>query len=197
MAVIQISKIQIRRGLQENLPQLASAEMGWSVDQRKLYIGNGTLAEGAPSVGMTEILTSQSIYSELALIQSLEGNIANLSANVSSLSSQVTELESVSTVYSIIFLNNIATPQSTSITSSSLASMIIDYTIVRGITSRAGTIKVTNLGGGATTEDDYVETSSTGVNISFENNNGVINLAYTTTNTGSNATFNYYIKSFI
>jgi hypothetical protein len=58
MAVIQISKIQVRRGLQENLPQLASGEFGWSIDQRRLYIGNGTLSEGAPAVGNTEILTS-------------------------------------------------------------------------------------------------------------------------------------------
>ncbi len=60
MAVIQISKIQVRRGLQENLPQLASGEMGWSVDERRLYIGNGTLSEGAPLIGNTEILTANS-----------------------------------------------------------------------------------------------------------------------------------------
>lgn len=60
MAVIQISKIQVRRGLQENLPQLASGEMGWSIDSRKLYIGNGTLVEGAPEIGNTEILTANS-----------------------------------------------------------------------------------------------------------------------------------------
>jgi hypothetical protein len=58
MAVIQISKIQVRRGLQENLPQLASGEMGWSVDSGNLYIGNGTVAEGAPLPGVTQILTS-------------------------------------------------------------------------------------------------------------------------------------------
>jgi hypothetical protein len=60
MAVIQISKIQVRRGLQENLPQLASGEMGWSVDERRLWIGNGTLSEGAPLIGNTEILTANS-----------------------------------------------------------------------------------------------------------------------------------------
>ena len=57
MAVIQISKIQVRRGYQENLPQLGSGEFGWSIDQRRLYIGNGTLTEGAPELGNTEILT--------------------------------------------------------------------------------------------------------------------------------------------
>ena len=60
MAVIQISKIQVRRGLQENLPQLGSGELGWSIDERRLWIGNGTLAEGAPELGNTEIVTVNS-----------------------------------------------------------------------------------------------------------------------------------------
>jgi hypothetical protein len=57
MAVIQISRIQHRRGLEQDFPQLASAELGWSVDTRRLFIGNGTLPEGAPTEGVTEILT--------------------------------------------------------------------------------------------------------------------------------------------
>lgn len=60
MAIVQISQIQLRRGLQQDLPQLASAEMGWSVDTRRLFIGNGTLAEGAPTEGLTEVLTEHS-----------------------------------------------------------------------------------------------------------------------------------------
>lgn len=58
MAVTQISKIQVRRGRQENLPQLAAGELGWAIDTQQLYIGNGTFAEGAPSEGNTEILTA-------------------------------------------------------------------------------------------------------------------------------------------
>lgn len=57
MAIVQISQITNRKGLQENLPQLAGAELGWSTDSRRLFIGNGTLADGAPVVGNTEILT--------------------------------------------------------------------------------------------------------------------------------------------
>lgn len=60
MAIIQISKIQHRRGLSTDLPQLASAELGWSIDTRQLYIGNGTIEEGAPTLGNTEILTEYS-----------------------------------------------------------------------------------------------------------------------------------------
>ena len=60
MAVVQISRIQHRKGLQQDLPQLASAEFGWAIDTRRLYIGNGTIGEGAPVQGVTEILTQYS-----------------------------------------------------------------------------------------------------------------------------------------
>lgn len=65
MAITQISQVQVRRGLNEDLPQLASGELGWSLDTRQLYIGNGTLVEGAPSEGLTEILTQ---YSDLLTV---------------------------------------------------------------------------------------------------------------------------------
>jgi hypothetical protein len=58
VAIVQISRITARKGLTEDLPQpLASAELGWAVDDRRLFIGNGTLEEGAPIVGNTEVLT--------------------------------------------------------------------------------------------------------------------------------------------
>jgi hypothetical protein len=57
VAIVQISQITNRKGLQADLPQLAGAELGWSIDERRLFIGNGTLQEGAPVIGNTEILT--------------------------------------------------------------------------------------------------------------------------------------------
>lgn len=74
MAVTQISRIQHRRGLEQDLPQLASAELGWSIDTRQLYIGNGTLAEGAPIVGVTRILTE---YDFTDLASNLSLGISN------------------------------------------------------------------------------------------------------------------------
>ena len=65
MAIVQISRITNRKGLQENLPQLAGAEFGYCVDTRRLFIGNGTLQEGAPTVGNTEILTEYSDLTDL------------------------------------------------------------------------------------------------------------------------------------
>lgn len=67
MAVVQISKIQIRRGLKSiGVPQLSSAELAWAVDTQELYIGNGSVAEGAPYVGNTKVLTENDNIIELA-----------------------------------------------------------------------------------------------------------------------------------
>ena len=60
MAVVQISKIQLRRGKKNTgtgLPQLASGELAWAIDTQELFVGNGSVAEGAPYVGRTKILT--------------------------------------------------------------------------------------------------------------------------------------------
>ena len=47
------------------MPQLSGGELGWAVDTQQLYIGNGSVAEGAPYVGNTEILTAGSNIFEL------------------------------------------------------------------------------------------------------------------------------------
>jgi|TARA_B100001094_G_scaffold331865_1_gene401686 hypothetical protein len=69
VAVVQISKIQIRRGKKNSdsgVPQLSSAELAWAVDTQELFIGNGSVAEGAPQVGNTKILTNNDNILELA-----------------------------------------------------------------------------------------------------------------------------------
>jgi len=77
MAIVQISRITNRKGLDTDLPQpLAGAELGWATDQRKLYIGNGELAEGAPVVGNTEILTQFSDILAVATAYTYQGTAA-------------------------------------------------------------------------------------------------------------------------
>ena len=69
MAIVQISRIQNRRGRELTsigIPQLASGEIGWAIDTQKMYIGNGAVSEGAPAVGNTEILTEHSNIFSLA-----------------------------------------------------------------------------------------------------------------------------------
>ena len=65
MAITQKSRIKIRSGLLDDLPQLATGELGWAIDARKLYIGNGLTEEGAPSLGNSEVLTEHSPLSFL------------------------------------------------------------------------------------------------------------------------------------
>lgn len=54
MAILQISRIQHRRGLRADLPNpLNEAELGWANDTRELFIGNGPLF-----TGNTQIITN-------------------------------------------------------------------------------------------------------------------------------------------
>ncbi len=77
MAVLQISKIQIRRGTAgggTGIPQLASGELAWALDTQELWIGNGSVSEGAPAVGNTKIITSNDFTTG--------GNVLNLISHI-------------------------------------------------------------------------------------------------------------------
>ena len=78
MAILEIAKIQVRRG-EENvtgIPQLDPGEFGWAQDTEHLYIGK-RISEGATSDDNTRILTEQdksSIVDELGgVLRSLLG----------------------------------------------------------------------------------------------------------------------------
>jgi hypothetical protein len=83
MAVVQISKIQVRRGKksQTNIPQLAGGELGWAVDSQQLYIGNGSVGEGAPFVGNTEVLTERSNIFDLLGAYTYKGYLLDNAGN--------------------------------------------------------------------------------------------------------------------
>ena len=76
MAIVSISKIQIRRGRANSgtgLPQLSSGEMAWAIDTKELFIGNGAVSEGAPFVGNTRILTEADVESMSSATAGLAG----------------------------------------------------------------------------------------------------------------------------
>ena len=99
MAVVQISKIQVRRGKKNSdsgVPQLSSAEFAWAVDSQELFIGNGSVAEGAPYVGNTKILTEHDNLLELASSYQYAGTNPAISYSVPrSLQSKLDEYVSV------------------------------------------------------------------------------------------------------
>ena len=71
MAVIEIAKIQVRRGqeLQTGIPQLDPGELGWAEDTQRLYIGK-RIIEGANSDENTRILTEPDLDNIFNLIGS-------------------------------------------------------------------------------------------------------------------------------
>ena len=187
MAVIQISRIQHRRGLESDLPNLASAELGWSVDTRKLYIGNGTIEEGAPSLGKTEILTQYSILdfesSYTANILALQSNVVLINSNIVSLTNRVTTLEAGSLSYVSQSLSAGASNNRIATITSNNA--VIDYTLSQGSTVRTGSITVSNSNSIVSFNEDYTETDITDIVFSMNANVTTANLNYTSTNSGN------------
>ena len=88
MGIVQNSKIQVRSGLQQNLPLLACGEIGWAIDSQRLFIGNGNVSAGAPYAGNTEIITVASAPNNPSYIpvaggfqQAPDGNITTFTTN--------------------------------------------------------------------------------------------------------------------
>lgn len=99
MAVIQISKIQHRRGRKNSdvgIPQLSAAEFAWAIDTQELFIGNGSVADGAPYVGNTKVLTEHDNILDLASSYRYAENDAGISLSTPrSLQSKLDEYVSV------------------------------------------------------------------------------------------------------
>jgi hypothetical protein len=97
MAVVQISRIQVRRGRKNSsggVPQLSSGELAWAVDTQELYIGNGSVAEGAPEVANTKILTEHDNILELASSYRFGNDDLTIQDSVSrSLQSKIDEIQ--------------------------------------------------------------------------------------------------------
>ena len=86
MAVVSISRIQIRRGRKNQgsgLPQLASGELGWAVDAQELWIGNGAVSEGSPYVGNTKLLSEHENLFEFAKTYSYKSTSSNYQTGAS------------------------------------------------------------------------------------------------------------------
>ena len=160
------------------------------MDTQRLFIGKGTLAEGAPVTGVTEVLTEYSIGLINIGIVALEANVANLAANVATLTSIVGNLSPKT----VALLNN-TTANIGAIAIWSANSQIINYNITRNTAIRIGSIKVTNLAGNVIYDDDYSETTNTGVTLSFSANANAVVMGYTTTNTGDSGNLTYVYQN--
>jgi len=166
VAIVQISRITNRKGLQENLPQLAGAELGWSIDSRRLFIGNGTLQEGAPVIGNTEVLTEFSEVIPPPVVIELLNNQA---------SPQVIFTEDVNTTKAFSF-----------------AYTIVRGTRYRTgtVAVAAGSVD-----GPLSFTDSFVENAVTGITLAVTQIDATINVTYTSTPTGISGTMSYVITN--
>lgn len=156
-SVVQISKIQVRRGLDQDLPALDSGEFGWSLDTQKLYIGNGTLAEGAPQTGVTEILTADSTVAfsdRLVLVENAVGTTKTTSLLAAS---------------------------SGTITSFTANNAVVTYTLSQSTKQRTGVIKLARYTSTTRYDDEYDETGATNLVFAVSANSTHSSLTYTTT----------------
>jgi hypothetical protein len=159
MSIVQISQIKHRRGTNENLPQLASAELGWSVDTQQLYIGNGTLEEGAPEVGNTEILT---------VLSAERGDIPGVAVT----NSQTLPDNSTGTI------TNAAYPLT-------IPGVVVNYVINRNNSIRTGYMRLSHFTSNIAYDEEYTETTDIGVSLSVSQvANTYAVVSYTTSSTG-------------
>jgi hypothetical protein len=195
MAVLEVAKIQVRSGLYEDLPALDTGEFGWCVDTQQLFIGKGTLAEGAPETGVTEILTGYTTASIINSINGLNANVANITASVSAITNQIGNLVPVS----FTLANNQSTLANiTAVAIEAYGARDLNYRIVMNAQVRSGSISVVQTQGNLITfSDDYVESGDTGVELYFTGNaiTKTAVLGYKST-AGTVGNLTYYLQSF-
>jgi len=182
VAIVQVSRITNRKGLAENVPQLAGAELGWAIDERRLFIGNGTLQEGAPVIGNTEVLTEYSDVFSGRTQFSFGDYIVNAGTSAT-------------------LANNATTETVFTIDANAIPAFEVKYMIRRGVYTRTGTYIVVGstdgTGGTLTTSDaDAVQNGSTGVTFTVTESASTITFAYSSTNTGVTGTLYYSISYF-
>jgi hypothetical protein len=181
VAIVQVSRITNRKGLTENVPQLAGAEFGWAIDQRRLFIGNGTLQEGAPVIGNTEVLTEYSDVFAGRTQFSFGDYIVNAGTTAT--------------------IANNTTATFFTIDANAIPAFEVKYMIRRGVYTRTGTYIIVGstdgTGGSLTTTDaNPVQNGSTGVTFNVSESASTISFGYTSTNTGVTGTLYYSISYF-
>jgi hypothetical protein len=166
MAIVQISQVKHRRGLQEDLPQLASAELGWSIDTRRLFIGNGGLDEGAPETGNTEILTEYSnIPGVTSYTQTLDDNTANVA------------------VANMVF-------------DSTEPGVMLDYRIDRAGNVRVGSLRISQLFTNLGWDEEYTETNNIGITFNvYTISSTYAQVTATTSSTGVDANLTFTVNT--
>ena len=176
MAITQISKIQIRRGLAQDLPNLSSGEMAWSTDTQELWIGNGSdTGEHSPNPGGKTLIYTTPVVANLVAISA---NVTANSANIAILQTEVNALGGSPI--------NVSYGSSTSgiVTTTTANNATISYTLTQGTKQRTGSFRMSYVksAGVVSFDEEYDEANGT-TDIVFTANASTTNanILYTTT----------------
>jgi hypothetical protein len=95
-------------------------------------------------------------------------------------------------------INNTGAPtQIFAVDGTAVLAFAVNYTITRGTAYRTGTLTVASSGADSTGDlnytDDYIENNQTGITLSVTETTNTVSIKYTSTNTGTNATFYHSI----
>ena len=136
------------------------------MDERRLFIGNGTLEEGAPVIGNTEILTE---FSELIPPPTVTELLDNVSAPAIIFSQDVNTTKAFSVNYTIIR----------------------DTTYRTGTLS----VAAGSVSGNVAYNDNFVENATTGITLSVTQIDSTIYVNYISTSTGTAGSMAYVITN--
>jgi hypothetical protein len=188
MAIVQISRITNRRGLQQDLPQLAPGELGWCLDTRLLFIGNGTLEEGSPAIGNTEVLTE---FSDIKrLVENLSGPfVFNIATTRTLADGAGTYIDAVEGEIGGFIDTGFALPNRAK-------TVRMEYQILRDNKYRFGTMDISLTAGDIQYRDDFIEPNDLGVVLAAVNSGGANKIFYSTTGTGNTAVFKASVRYF-
>ena len=151
MAITQISKVKVRRGPKDELPQLEGGEFGWCVDTHELFIGVGTDAEAANPGTLVKVITQPDVTSGNANV------IINYNSNL------VTVTDSLGAGQTGASITVSAVPVAFTITE---PSVVLNYSIKRDSDFKTGRLLIAHNGTTVNTLDHYVQSSDIGVNLS-------------------------------
>jgi hypothetical protein len=182
VAIVQVSRITNRKGQYADLPQLAGAELGWAINERRLFIGNGTLQEGAPVIGNTEVLTEYSDVFAGRTEFAFGDYIVNAGTTATIANNTTATLFTIDTT--------------------AIPAFAVKYMIRRGVYTETGTYNIvgstdgTGGSGFSHPSTNVVNNGSTGVSFNISESASTVSFGYTSTNTGVTGTFYYSISYF-
>lgn len=164
---------------------------------------DGTTAIAAGVIVDADINASAAItLSKLAALTASRAVVSDSSGVLSSsaiTSTEVTYLDDNEPLTSVTLTDNTASATNVATwTAASFDSIFIDYTIKRSTTAfEAGRIYLTTDGTNAAIAQTGASIGSTGVTLTADVSGGSLRLRYTTTSTGSNATFKYKLNKWL